>query len=124
MSIFQAVAGESTHERNADSSIVQVSCRCRDPIIRRRAISTLRTCGRTEGVWDALSASRVAQRVLDIEEAGLQNVRSCEDIPGWARLSNVSPVFEPIKQRAALTYSRSRNEHDLTTQTIKEVIKW
>jgi hypothetical protein len=75
-------------------------------------------------VWNALSTSKVAQRVLDMEEAGLQNVRSCDDIPGWARISNVSPVFNPIEQRATLTYSRTGSEHDLTRQTIEEVIEW
>ncbi|KAL3420045.1 C6 zinc finger domain-containing protein [Phlyctema vagabunda] len=104
--------------------LFEVSCRCRDPIIRRRAISILQECGRTEGVWDALSTSIVAQRVLDIEEAGLQNVRNCEDVPGWARISNVSPIFNPIERRATLTYSWPRIEHGLTGQTMKEVIEW
>ena len=103
--------------------MVQVSCRCRDPIIRRRAISILQNCGRTEGVWDYFLTSKVAQRVLDIEEAGLQNVRSCEDVPGWARISNVSTVFVPIERRVTLTYSRPGSEHDLTRQTIEEVIE-
>jgi hypothetical protein len=49
--------------RCTDSNIFQVSCGCRDPIIRRRAISILRNCGRTEGVWNAFLTSKVAQRV-------------------------------------------------------------
>ncbi|KAE9374871.1 hypothetical protein N431DRAFT_336663 [Stipitochalara longipes BDJ] len=104
--------------------LFEVSCRCRDPVIRRRAISILQKCGRIEGVWNAFSASKIAQRVLDIEEAGLQNVRSCEDVPGWARISNVSTVFDPIEQRATLTYSGPGSEHDLTRQTVEEVIEW
>jgi hypothetical protein len=99
------------------SDTVQVSCRCRDPIIRRRAISILRNCGRVEGVWDALLTSKMAQRVVDIEEAGLQGVKSCEDIPEWARLSNVSPVFDSAERRAMLTYSRLGSK-------IMEVIEW
>ncbi|KAH8797619.1 hypothetical protein F5884DRAFT_687858 [Xylogone sp. PMI_703] len=101
-----------------------VSCRCRDPIIRRRAISILRKCCRTEGIWVSFLASKVAQRVLDIEETGLQNVRSCEDVPGWARISNVTPVFGPFERMVTLTYSRAGSEHDLTRQTIEEVIEW
>lgn len=115
---------ESHIEEVLTLKIVQVSCRCRDPIIRRRAISILRKCGRTEGIWDAFSTSKVAQRVLDIEEAGLQNVRCCEDVPGWARISNISPVFNAIERRATLTYSWLGIEHDLTRQIIEEVVEW
>lgn len=106
------------------NNIVQIACRCRDPIIRRRAIAILRNCGRIEGTWNAFSASKVAQRVLDIEEAGLQNVRSCVDVLSWVRISNVSPIFDPIERRATLTYSRLRNKHDMTRRTIVEVIEW
>ncbi|KAM0256034.1 hypothetical protein ACHAQJ_005233 [Trichoderma viride] len=104
--------------------LFQISCRCRDPIIRRRAILILRQCGRVEGTWNAFSASKVAQRVLEIEEAGLKNVRGCEDVPSWARISNVSPVFDPVERRATLTYSRQRNEHDPTRITIVDVLEW
>jgi hypothetical protein len=119
-----AVTDKITQRGNTSSNIDQVSCRCRDPIIRRRAISILRTCGRTEGEWNAFSTSKVAQRVLDIEEAGLQNVRSCEDVPDWARISHVSPVFNPIERRATLTYNRIGTEHESTRQRIEEVVEW
>ena len=122
--ILLVAISPTTQRGSTDSDAIQISCRCRDPIIRRRAISILGKCGRTEGLWNAFSASKVAQRVLDIEEAGLQNVRSCEDVPGWARISNVLPVFDPIERRATLTYSRPGIEHDLTRQIIEEVIEW
>lgn len=104
--------------------LFQIACRCRDPVIRRRAIALLRNCGRIEGIWNASSASQVAQRVLDIEEAGLKNVQSCVDVPGWARISHVSPVFDLVERKATLSYSRRINKHDLTRQTIVEVIEW
>ncbi|TVY42072.1 hypothetical protein LSUB1_G001848 [Lachnellula subtilissima] len=104
--------------------LFEVSCRCRDPIIRRRAISLLQKSRREEGVWHAFPTSKVAQRVLDIEEAGLQNVRSYEDVPGWARISNVSPIFYPNEQRVTLTYSWLGMGHDLTSQTIEKVVEW
>ncbi|RDW65135.1 hypothetical protein BP6252_10786 [Coleophoma cylindrospora] len=104
--------------------LFKVSCRCRDPIIRRRAISILQNCGRTEGEWDAFLTSKVAQRVLDIEEFGLQDVRSCDDVPDWARISNVFTVVEPFRRRATLTYSRLETKYDLTRQTKIEVIEW
>jgi hypothetical protein len=115
---------EFPHQLSTGSNSVQVSCRCRDPIIRRRAISILQKCGRIEGEWDALLTSKVAQRVLDIEESGLRNVRSCDDVPEWARVSNVFPALDPRRSRASLVYSRLGSEHDLTRQTKIEVITW
>jgi hypothetical protein len=51
--------GEINQRGSTYSDNFQVSCRCRDPVIRRRAISILRNCGRTEGAWDAFSASKL-----------------------------------------------------------------
>jgi Fungal specific transcription factor domain len=47
-----------------------VSSRCRDPVIRRRAIHLLSICNRREGIWDALLGAHVARRILETEEAG------------------------------------------------------
>lgn len=66
----------------------------------------------------------MAERVIDIEEAELQNVRSCEDVLVWARISNASPVFDPIERRAILTYSRPGSKLEMTRQMIEEVIEW
>ncbi|KAE9371928.1 hypothetical protein N431DRAFT_492197 [Stipitochalara longipes BDJ] len=106
------------------SPIFEVCCRCRHPLIRRRAISLLRTCGRTEGVWNAFLTSKVAQRVLDIEEAGITDVKTCEDIPDWARISNVDTAFDPVARKATLTYSRPQSSSKIIRKTISEVIEW
>ncbi|PVI06225.1 hypothetical protein DM02DRAFT_610185 [Periconia macrospinosa] len=44
------------------------SVRCRDPIIRRRAIALLLNCRRREGVWDSFGAGLVALQVVKTEE--------------------------------------------------------
>ncbi|PMD29888.1 hypothetical protein L207DRAFT_503376 [Hyaloscypha variabilis F] len=106
------------------SPLFEVSIRCRDPVIRRRAINLLRTCGRTEGVWNAFLTSKVAQKVLDIEETGLTVVKTCEDIPDWARISNINVAFHPVGRKATLTYSRSESKDGVTRGTVEEVIEW
>lgn len=68
--------------------------------------------------------SIVAQRVLDIEEAGLGNVKGCNDVPVRARISNVSPIFDYDQRKTILTYTRSSIGYDMTRQKIQEVIKW
>ncbi|KAF2274122.1 uncharacterized protein EI97DRAFT_382041, partial [Westerdykella ornata] len=62
------------------------ACRCRDPIIRRRAISLLLTCRRREGVWDSYGAGMVALQVVKLEEGIGEMVELDEG--GWLPLSN------------------------------------
>ncbi|KAF2263728.1 hypothetical protein CC78DRAFT_533736 [Lojkania enalia] len=49
------------------------ACRCRDPILRRRAIALLLNCRRREGVWDSYGAGMVAIQCVKLEE-GLAEV--------------------------------------------------
>ncbi|KAF5588633.1 Zn(2)-C6 fungal-type DNA-binding domain-containing protein [Fusarium pseudoanthophilum] len=57
---------------------------CRDPAIRRRAISLLMSRQAQEGVWSSHLTGRVARRIMEAEEERL-DVRSCEDVPGPRR---------------------------------------
>ncbi|KAF2235027.1 hypothetical protein EV356DRAFT_514659 [Viridothelium virens] len=45
--------------------------KCRDPMVRRRAISLLDARRRREGLWHSERCSAVAKRIMAIEEAGL-----------------------------------------------------
>lgn len=44
------------------------ACRCRDPVLRRRAIALLLNCRRREGVWDSFGAGMVALQCVKLEE--------------------------------------------------------
>ncbi|PSN66806.1 hypothetical protein BS50DRAFT_493967 [Corynespora cassiicola Philippines] len=44
------------------------ACRCRDPVLRRRAIAILLNCRRREGVWDSFGAGMVSLQCVKIEE--------------------------------------------------------
>ncbi|KAF1978557.1 hypothetical protein BU23DRAFT_227505 [Bimuria novae-zelandiae CBS 107.79] len=44
------------------------ACRCRDPVLRRRAITILMNCRRREGVWDSVGAAMVALQCIKLEE--------------------------------------------------------
>ncbi|KAF9740144.1 hypothetical protein PMIN06_003765 [Paraphaeosphaeria minitans] len=44
------------------------ACRCRDPILRRRAVAILMNCRRREGVWDSFGAAMVAINCIKLEE--------------------------------------------------------
>lgn len=54
------------------SPLYLVGMKCRHPLIRRRAIAVLRHSTRREGLWDSQKAAAVAERVMQIEEEGLE----------------------------------------------------
>ena len=45
-----------------------VTCRCRDPRLRRRALTVLLNCRRREGAWDSFGAGMVALQCIKLEE--------------------------------------------------------
>ncbi|KAF5584092.1 Zn(2)-C6 fungal-type DNA-binding domain-containing protein [Fusarium pseudocircinatum] len=57
---------------------------CRDPGIRRKAISLLMSRQAQEGVWSSHLTGRVARRIMEAEEEMLE-VRSSRDVPGPRR---------------------------------------
>jgi hypothetical protein len=67
--------------------------RCRDPSIRRQAITILHHSRRRERVWDSCAAARVAERVMAIEERGLF-VSGCQDVLRSNRIMLVNQTFD------------------------------
>jgi hypothetical protein len=45
---------------------------CRHPTLRRKAVSLLRQGSRRESLWDAEPMARIAERVIELEESGLE----------------------------------------------------
>ncbi|KAK5051003.1 hypothetical protein LTR84_003562 [Exophiala bonariae] len=104
--------------------LYEIAHRCRDPFVRRRAIHLLYTYPRQEGMWDSLLAARVAERVVAIEEGGLGPVRSCTDVPDWARTSDVLPIFDLEHRKAVLSYQRKESAYSHIRAPVQEVIQW
>jgi hypothetical protein len=49
-----------------------VACKCRDWSLRRRAVAQLKRAGK-EGVWEGPIVAVLAQRIMELEEEGLEN---------------------------------------------------
>lgn len=111
-----------------DMSIVAplyaVASKCRDPVIRRKAVSLLYAAPRQEGIWDSILTARVAERFIGIEEAGLGNVTCCEDVPDWARISDVEVKFDLHGRLGTVRYSRQRSALEQVRDTVMESIRW
>ena len=59
--------------------------RCRDPVIRRKAVQLL-ALPRREGTWDSKGAALVASKLIEVEEDRLGIIHSAADVPESARV--------------------------------------
>lgn len=115
------VAGEMTSPSDYDlvPPFFFVATRCRDPALRQRAITALRNSG-----WEGRRLASIAENVAMIEEHGLREVISCDDIPNESRViiqdANVSDDLTVVltltrkqqgaKGRTTFQYALARSE--------------
>lgn len=112
-----------TLDMNIVAPLYAVAHKCRHPVIRRKAVSLLYVAPRQEGIWDSVLTARVAERLIGIEEAGLGNVTRCEDVPDWARISDVEVNFDLHGRLGTVKYSRQRSPLEKVRDTIIESVK-
>lgn len=101
-----------------------VAHKCRDPYVRRRAIALLRSLTRQEGIWNSCMAAHVAERIMNVEESGLGEVKSCRDVPKWARISYVTASFDPMEKKASLQYTRQKSQLVEVQESFSETLTW
>ncbi|KAH7120261.1 hypothetical protein B0J13DRAFT_612666 [Dactylonectria estremocensis] len=89
--------------------IVGLGFRCRDPTMRRSAISLLFRRSEAEGPLLGPIAARILERIVAIEENGLGQVTSSSDVPESARVTSVSVRLRGRGNGAEITYSRLMN---------------
>ncbi|KAF4211315.1 hypothetical protein CNMCM8980_001903 [Aspergillus fumigatiaffinis] len=80
-----------------------IGVKCRHPMVRREVLSILRGRPTQEAVWDSISAARVIERVIEIEEGGLeegQMIQSMEQIAVCQRIEVMSWIHVPSGQSA------------------------
>lgn len=92
--------------------------RCRDPLIRRKAIALLGKGPRQEGVWNSDMVASIARRVLAIEEKNLSHAttttappqlppkQSCRDIPISSRVKIVDATIHTSTRHVAVVMER------------------
>ena len=96
-----------------------VATRCRDPLVRRRAIALLLNFRRREGVWDSLSAGSVAVQWLrqeeDLGEFELPSdnwvpftpsCQQCKDIPEGRRVRDVRISVNMEREVVSIAYTK------------------
>lgn len=114
---------EFSLDMNIVAPLYAVAHRCRDPVVRRKAISLLEASPRQEGMWDSILTARVAGRLMGIEEEGLGIVTCAADVPGRARISHVAVKFDFQGRLGTVSYSSRRSRLDQTRTTVTETVR-
>jgi hypothetical protein len=117
---------------SSDSQIIHplfyVAQKCRDGIVRRRAVRLLREAGR-EGVWDGQCTAAACAWIIEKEEEGLERgVVGCVELgkKGFVeerlRLKGASVRMNRLGRTLRIECSRSRE--DGTDESIEGVVGW
>jgi hypothetical protein len=119
-----------------ETGIIQPLCwtvmKCRDGLLRRRALAQLQICPQ-EGIWIAEIQARVAERVVEIEElvniqtpmsSQVREVKLCSDIPEFLRIHGVDLTFHKPERRIRMTYERRLNGSDGEWDSATEWLSW
>ena len=95
---------------------------CRDPLLRREAVTLLQRSHNQQGLWDARIAGRVCSKLIEIEEKGLGQVTRCEDVPESARVSGVKVIFDSEGRLGAIAYRRKPEGYESKARDYKDLI--
>ena len=111
-----------------DHSIIgplfSVSHMCRDPYLRRKAISMLYSAPRQEGVWDSILTARVCERIMNLEEEGLGEVKGAADVPEWRRIIDIQVTFDLQARRGEIKFFRLRSLQSDARKSVIDVFEW
>lgn len=104
--------------------LFSVAHKCRDPGLRRKAIAMLYSAPRQEGVWDSILTARVAERIMNLEEEGLGEIKCAADVPDWMRISDIQVTFDLQARRGYIKLSRLRSLSATVREPVTDVLEW
>ena len=122
--IAQKHQPEFSLDLNIVAPLYAVAHRCRDPVIRRKAVSILYAAPRQEGVWDGVLTARVAEKLISIEERGLGVVTCAGDVPDHARIESVNVKFDLSGRLGMVVYHPLKMDSRELRETVTETISW
>lgn len=99
-------------------SLYNAACRCRDPIVRRKAIALLSNSARREGIWDSDVSAAIAQRIMEIEEDGLGPISSAQNVPMQARIHILDKSFISGERKCFVRFQKGK------AGLIEDWIRW
>ena len=121
-------ARPNSHRFALDNNIVPIlsgiASICRDPVVRREAVALLYGLPHQQGLWDSVMTVRVTEKLVSIEEEGLEEVRRCEDVPEWARVRGVNISFDSEGRLDKINYQRNRRPGEPGSEDHEESFQW
>lgn len=100
------------------------SCRCRDPVIRRRALSLLTDFPRREGLWDSTMLAAIGRWIIEEEEQGLGSYSSASAVPANARISILDKVTDMGERRCIVQYCKGVRNPYKKLEMMEKTITW
>ncbi|KAF2758313.1 hypothetical protein EJ05DRAFT_499840 [Pseudovirgaria hyperparasitica] len=100
-----------------------VAARCREPLLRRKALGLMLHYPRREGLWDGVLAARLAFECMCLEEDAVPGPVTCaKDIPEECRIKGVAIHYTGPRQAEA--EMRTTAEHKLNKPGVKRFVTW
>lgn len=90
--------------------LYEVVARCRDPVLRRRAMELLATQPRQECMWSSWSAWKVGKFLMRLEEDGMEALSTAADISAETRVAESWLDFSDVSvppNRGRIGYKRA-----------------
>lgn len=107
-----------------DTRMVMQLCvmgqRCRDPLLRRKAMGLLLAYPRREGILDSVFAAKLIQWAIAVEERYIHG----NHVPGWARVTGIKWTSNLENRTAVLSCEQRISANTNDTQTRRKTISW
>ncbi|CAI6337054.1 unnamed protein product [Periconia digitata] len=86
-----------------------VALKCRDPCIRRRAVTLIQGCNKRALPWDSDAFARIAGEVVSVEEEGIDHVESSSCVPAAARVDRLYYWTDVYRRDSSIRFRRQGN---------------
>lgn len=106
------------------------AAKCRSPEVRRRAIELLYSFPGSEGAWEGPMLARISERVMEIEEGGLDMEMVSPDgtellpIPEFRRIHSVDIETHYAERYSAVSFRSRPNGLDGEWEDVVEIFAW
>ncbi|KAL9110494.1 MAG: hypothetical protein Q9227_005038 [Pyrenula ochraceoflavens] len=87
-----------------------VATRCRDPIIRRKALAQLKAPHCSERMRNTCQAANIAERIMYLEERGISSIKSAADISRSRRIKLLNGFYDPNGENIIAKVVQGSNE--------------
>lgn len=106
------------------AAIFFAAIRCRDPRLRRRAIRVLELYPRREGMWESTAAAAIGRRWMELEEQGLGQIVSADQVPEANRIAILDLEVKSAKSSASLRFTASSSPSAEAQAYRDEELQW